>query len=76
MDELIIKLREFGDPSALSVVQLLRLLEVLKIQMVRVNDRLVGVSMKIVSPFPKSSHYSEELSIIDFISSFRWIKGL
>jgi Lhr-like helicase len=75
MDEFVVKLREFGDPSSLTIIELLRLPEVQEVQMVRINLNLMQGSMEIVSPFSQGTNNAEELSIVDFVSLFSGIKG-
>ena len=76
MDKLVVELGKLGDPLLLSVVQLLWLLEVLKVQVIGVDNCLVGVSVEVMSPFSKSFHDREEFSVIDLILSFCQVESL
>ena len=60
----------------LSITQLLWFLEVLEVQVIGVNDCLVGVSMKVVSPFSKGSHNHKQFLIVHLVLSFCQIERL
>jgi hypothetical protein len=76
MDEFIVELVEFGDPSLSAVIESLWFSEVKKIQVVGVDEGLVGGTVNVMFPFPRGANDSEEFSIIDFVAVFRASEGL
>jgi hypothetical protein len=65
MNEFVIELGKFGDPSSLAVVELLGFSEVQKIEMVGIDLNLVWRSMEIVSPLPKSANNTQDVMTLD-----------
>jgi hypothetical protein len=75
VDEFIIELRKFGDPSSLAIVEFLGFSEVQEVEVIGIDLNLVWGSVEIVSPFPKGTNNTEEFSVINFVSSFGGIEG-
>jgi hypothetical protein len=75
MDKFVVKLREFGDPSPLAIVEFLGFSEVQEVQMIGIDLNLMWGSVKVMSPFSQGPNNAEELSIVDFVSSFSGIEG-
>jgi hypothetical protein len=59
----------------LSVVEFLGFSEVQKVQVIGVNQSLVGGAVEIVPPLLKGSDDPQEFSVVDLVSSFRWVES-